>query len=107
VTITTHDDDDPLILTRTYSSLEAADLVGISYREVDYWTREGAIRPAVEANGSGSRRVWTAEQVQWLQRIANVRTAAAQAGCVLMIAAVNDIWTACESGRQWRLNLRA
>ena len=93
--------DDPLILTRTYSSSEVADLVGLSFREVDYWTREGAIRPAVDACGSGSRRVWTAEQVQWLQRIANVRHAAALAGCVLMLSAVNDIWTACESGRTY------
>jgi DNA-binding transcriptional MerR regulator len=105
--VTTTINDDPLILARTYSTVEAAALVGISFREVDYWTREGAIRPAVEAAGSGSRRVWTAEQVQWLQRIANVRLAATQAGFVLTMEGVNDIWTACESGRQWRLTLRA
>lgn len=105
--MTTIHDDDPLILARTFSSLEAADLCGLSYREVDYWTREGAIRPAVEANGSGSRRVWTAEQVQWLARIANVRCAAGQAGLILTVQAVNDIWSACEESRRWRLTLTA
>lgn len=103
----TIDDDDPLILARVYGSLEAAELAGVSFREVDYWTREGAIRPAVEACGSGSRRVWTGEQVQWLCRIADVRASAAQHGLILTVQAINDLWTAMESGRRWRLTLTA
>jgi DNA-binding transcriptional MerR regulator len=40
-----------------YSGKRAADIVGISYRQLDYWARTDLIRPSVaDAHGSGSRR---------------------------------------------------
>jgi DNA-binding transcriptional MerR regulator len=40
-----------------YSGKRAADIVGISHRQLDYWARTGLIRPSVaDAHGSGSRR---------------------------------------------------
>jgi DNA-binding transcriptional MerR regulator len=43
--------------TSTYSGTQACDIVGITYRQLDYWARTQLVRPDVhEATGSGSRR---------------------------------------------------
>jgi DNA-binding transcriptional MerR regulator len=40
-----------------WSGREAADIVGITYRQLDYWARTDLIRPSLaDARGSGSRR---------------------------------------------------
>jgi DNA-binding transcriptional MerR regulator len=40
-----------------YSGAKAAEIVGITYRQLDYWARTDLVRPSlVDANGSGSRR---------------------------------------------------
>jgi DNA-binding transcriptional MerR regulator len=40
-----------------FSGKQAADIVGITYRQLDYWARTDLIRPALaEAQGSGTRR---------------------------------------------------
>lgn len=40
-----------------YSGSQASAIVGITYRQLDYWARTGLVRPALsEAQGSGSRR---------------------------------------------------
>jgi DNA-binding transcriptional MerR regulator len=41
----------------TFSGKRAAEIVGITYRQLDYWARTDLIRPSVtDASGSGSRR---------------------------------------------------
>ncbi|MFW2382761.1 MAG: MerR family transcriptional regulator [Acidimicrobiales bacterium] len=43
-----------------YSGKKAAEIVGISYRQLDYWARTDLIKPSVsEAAGSGSRRAYS------------------------------------------------
>jgi DNA-binding transcriptional MerR regulator len=43
-----------------FSGKRAAEIVGISYRQLDYWARTDLIRPAVaDAKGSGSRRKYS------------------------------------------------
>ena len=45
---------------QTYSGNQAAAIVGISYRQLDYWARTNLIRPtAADASGSGTRRQYT------------------------------------------------
>ncbi len=40
-----------------YSGTQTAKIVGITYRQLDYWARTDLLRPSlVEASGSGSRR---------------------------------------------------
>jgi DNA-binding transcriptional MerR regulator len=40
-----------------YSGTQAAKIVGISYRQLDYWARTDLVRPSLaDAAGSGSRR---------------------------------------------------
>lgn len=43
--------------TKGYSGAKAAEIVGITYRQLDYWARTDLVRPSLEeARGSGSRR---------------------------------------------------
>lgn len=43
-----------------FSGKQAAEVVGISYRQLDYWARTDLIRPSVaDAKGSGSRRLYS------------------------------------------------
>lgn len=47
-------------MTQTFSGTQAADVVGITYRRLDYWARTDLVRPsATDAAGSGSRRRYT------------------------------------------------
>jgi len=40
-----------------YSGKRAAEIVGITYRQLDYWARTDLVRPSLaDAKGSGSRR---------------------------------------------------
>ncbi len=44
-------------MTQHYSGKKAAEIVGITYRQLDYWARTDLVRPALgDAGGSGSRR---------------------------------------------------
>ena len=43
-----------------FSGTRAAAVVGISYRQLDYWARTDLVRPSlVDASGSGSRRLYS------------------------------------------------
>jgi DNA-binding transcriptional MerR regulator len=43
-----------------YSGKSTAEIVGITYRQLDYWARTDLIRPSMtDASGSGSRRQYT------------------------------------------------
>jgi DNA-binding transcriptional MerR regulator len=43
-----------------YSGAKAAEIVGITYRQLDYWARTELVRPSLEdAKGSGSRRKYS------------------------------------------------
>jgi DNA-binding transcriptional MerR regulator len=47
-------------MVQHYSGKKAAEIVGISYRQLDYWARTDLIRPSVaDAAGSGSRRQYS------------------------------------------------
>lgn len=56
-----------------YSSTEAAKRAGLSYRQVDYWVRKRLIVPTVEANGTGTRRQFSDEDVALLVMLASLR----------------------------------
>lgn len=44
-------------IEESFTGKRTADIVGISYRQLDYWARTDLIRPSVaKATGSGSRR---------------------------------------------------
>lgn len=58
---------------RTFSGVQAADVVGISYRQLDYWARTDLVRPsATDASGSGTRREYLYRDLLELKVIKNL-----------------------------------
>ena len=53
-----------------FSGRETADIVGITYRQLDYWARTDLIRPSLaDARGSGSRRRYSYQNLVELKMI--------------------------------------
>jgi len=53
-----------------FSGTEVCGLVGITYRQLDYWARTGLLRPSIsDAKGSGSRRCYSYRDVLELKVI--------------------------------------
>ena len=53
-----------------YSGPQVCGLVGITYRQLDYWARTGLLQPSLaSAKGSGSRRVYSYSDVLELKVI--------------------------------------
>lgn len=63
----------PFESSRTFSGTQAADIVGITYRQLDYWARTDLVRPsATDAAGSGSRREYVYRDLLELKVIKNL-----------------------------------
>jgi DNA-binding transcriptional MerR regulator len=53
-----------------YSGTKAAKIVGITYRQLDYWARTDLVRPSLaDADGSGSRRAYSYRDLLELRMI--------------------------------------
>ncbi|NBP50217.1 MAG: MerR family transcriptional regulator [Actinobacteria bacterium] len=66
-----------------YSGRQAAEIVGITYRQLDYWARTDLLRPsAADAQGSGSRRVYTYRDLLELKVIKDMLDAGIKLGSV-------------------------
>ena len=53
-----------------YSGTQTAKIVGITYRQLDYWARTDLIRPSLsDAHGSGSRRAYSYNDLLELKTI--------------------------------------
>lgn len=64
------DQRDGLDATDGFSGHKAASVVGISYRQLDYWARTDLIRPSLlDATGSGSRRRYSYQDLLELRVI--------------------------------------
>lgn len=60
-------------LEQTFSGKRAAEIVGITYRQLDYWARTDLVRPSVaDARGSGSRRKYSYRDLLELKVIKNL-----------------------------------
>src|SRR3954453_14482764 len=56
-----------------YSGTRAAQIVGITYRQLDYWARTDLVRPSLaDASGSGSRRQYSYRDLLELRMIKNL-----------------------------------
>lgn len=59
--------------SRTFSGTHAASIVGITYRQLDYWARTDLVRPSAhDASGSGSRREYVYRDLLELKVIKNL-----------------------------------
>ncbi len=57
-------------LTASYSGKRTAEIVGITYRQLDYWARTDLVRPSVtDASGSGTRRKYSYQDLLELKVI--------------------------------------
>ena len=49
-----------MTVEQSFSGKRTAEIVGITYRQLDYWARTDLVRPSlIDANGSGSRRAYS------------------------------------------------
>jgi len=62
-----------MTMQQSFSGTKAAQIVGISYRQLDYWARTDLMRPSVcDASGSGSRRIYQYRDLLELRVIKNL-----------------------------------
>ncbi len=56
-----------------YRAPEVAKVVGISYRQLDYWARTGLVTPSIrDAGGSGTQRLYSFQDILVLRLIKNL-----------------------------------
>jgi DNA-binding transcriptional MerR regulator len=71
-----------------YSGTKAAEIVGITYRQLDYWARTDLVRPSLaDATGSGSRRRYSYRDLLELKVIKNLLDAG------IKLESVRDVFT--------------
>lgn len=71
-----------------YSGTQTAQVVGISYRQLDYWARTDLVRPSLsDASGSGSRRSYSYRDLLELRMIKNLLDAG------IKLESVRDVFT--------------
>jgi len=71
------------------SALDVCRQAGITYRQLDYWCRIGAITPARQANGSGTQRRFTNGQARAIRLAVTLRNLGAP---MTAIGAVAGRW---------------
>jgi DNA-binding transcriptional MerR regulator len=61
-----------------YRGPQACKIVGITYRQLDYWTRTGLIQPSIQAaTGSGSQRLYSFNDLLQLKVVKSLTDAGA------------------------------
>lgn len=71
--MTTNDTSRSADYSEGFSGTRAADIVGITYRQLDYWARTELVRPSLaDAQGSGSRRLYSFRDLLELKVIKNL-----------------------------------
>src|SRR5438128_11543953 len=74
--------------TDGWSGTRTAEVVGITYRQLDYWARTDLVRPAVtDAKGSGSRRLYSYRNLLELRIIKQLLDAG------IKLEVVRDVFT--------------
>lgn len=60
-------------IDEAFSGRRAAEIVGITYRQLDYWARTDLVRPSLaDARGSGSRRQYSYRDLLELKVVKNL-----------------------------------
>ena len=63
-------------ITLGYRSPQVCSVVGISYRQLDYWDRTGLLGPSLqEASGSGTQRLYTFQDIVTLRVVKRLKDA--------------------------------
>jgi DNA-binding transcriptional MerR regulator len=65
--------------TGSYSGKQACEIVGISYRQLDYWDRQGVVCPSLSAaHGSGTQRRYSYRDLVRLRMVKQLLDAGVQ-----------------------------
>jgi hypothetical protein len=72
-------------------STEMCNLVGCSYRQLDYWTRNRVIVPAVEPSGPGTRRLFAYRQVRTVRLVTDLARLGAQRDVLMRASMLADL----------------
>jgi DNA-binding transcriptional MerR regulator len=65
--------DEETTMTEGFSGKRAAEIVGITYRQLDYWARTDLVRPSLaDAHGSGTQRRYSYRDLVRLKVIKNL-----------------------------------
>lgn len=56
-------------------SLDAVEIRGVTYRQLDHWVRRGYLRPDQPAPGSGNAREWSGDELRVAQLMACLKGA--------------------------------
>ena len=84
----------------TNGTSKAMAVSGLTWKQLDYWTRCGALLFEQNEPGTGHAR-----ELSDLQVLGSVIRQAREAGLTATTRAVADMWHAIQSGRPWRLVL--
>jgi DNA-binding transcriptional MerR regulator len=75
-----------------YSGTRTAEVVGITYRQLDYWARTDLVRPSfTDAKGSGTRRVYSYRDLLELKIIKQLLDAG------IRLEVIRDVFTELRS----------
>lgn len=78
---------------RAFAAHATARLAGITYRQLDYWCRTGLVWPTVrDANGSGSRRLFSADDVRLIALLGVLRGRAVGTADLTALVPVVTMW---------------
>ena len=69
---------------------------GVSYRQLDYWDRLGALCPTVAARGSGSQRLYSEAQLRVAWALGRLSQLSKQAGLWTPAARELESWPRAE-----------
>ena len=60
-------------LEQEYRAPEVCRLAGITYRQLDYWARNGSLKPSIrDSDGSGTSRIYSSDDVKKAQVLAEL-----------------------------------
>lgn len=88
------------------TTLDVARKARVSYRQLDYWLRNGVIDIESDgAPGMGNARQFTATEIDDLMTLGRIINEAEAAGLTLTRMAVGDVWHALQKGADWTVTL--
>lgn len=97
-----------ITMAKSYLSTEVCKMTGVKYRILDHWIRVGVLRPEVrEGSGPGSRREWSAEQVEQIDAMWQVHEYLADyvGSAGVSTEAMHSLALALRERRPWRMGV--
>ena len=85
----------------TFRAPEVCQLIGISYRQIDYWARTGLVVPSVPAQGSGTARLYSMSDLLALRVVRDLLSSGVSLQRIRQITASLAALTPLDGPDQW------